>query len=103
MTKRRISKFTFGLGFLVAAFGTASMIPNASAAAVADRTQLLQEFQVANCCHAHPYTPYDQYCCHGTTAVYVAPVYGAGPASVRGTARRTSRRTSRRHGGGRRR
>ncbi|MDH3581659.1 MAG: hypothetical protein OEM91_13670 [Hyphomicrobiales bacterium] len=57
------------------------------------------EFRVAHCCHAHPYAPYDNYCCHpASTTVYVAPrpVYGVGPASVRGVARRTSRRTARR-------
>lgn len=58
-----------------------------------------QELQFAHCCHAHPYAPYDNYCCHPqSTTVYVAPrpVYGVGPASVRGVSRRTSRRVSRR-------
>lgn len=52
--------------------------------------------QLAHCCHAHPVYPYDQNCCHPPTTTYVAPAYGVGPASVRGTSRRTARRTSRR-------
>lgn len=58
-----------------------------------------QGLKLVHCCHAHPYAPYDNYCCHPqSTTVYVAPrpVYGVGPASVRGVSRRTSRRVSRR-------
>lgn len=54
---------------------------------------------LVHCCHAHPYPPYDTYCCHPpSTTIYVAPrpVYGVGAASVRGTSRRTARRVSRR-------
>ena len=52
--------------------------------------------KLAHCCHAHPLPPYDAYCCHGGTTVYVAPRYGYGAVGVRGVSRRTSRRTSRR-------
>ena len=53
--------------------------------------------KLAHCCHAHPYSPYDSYCCHPRSgAVYVAPRYGYGAAGVRGVSRRTSRRVSRR-------
>jgi len=52
--------------------------------------------KLVHCCHAHPYSPYDAYCCHGGTTVYVAPRYGYGAVGVRGVSRRTSRRTSRR-------
>jgi hypothetical protein len=52
--------------------------------------------KLVHCCHAHPLPPYDAYCCHGGTTVYVAPRYGYGAAGVRGVSRRTSRRTSRR-------
>jgi hypothetical protein len=53
--------------------------------------------KLVHCCHAHPYSPYDSYCCHPRSgAVYVAPRYGYGAASVRGVSRRTSRRVSRR-------
>ena len=53
--------------------------------------------KLVHCCHAHPLYPYDSHCCHSSGGVvYVAPRYGYGAASVRGTARRTSRRTSRR-------
>ncbi|MDA7949292.1 MAG: hypothetical protein MPJ78_17660 [Hyphomicrobiaceae bacterium] len=55
-----------------------------------------KRLQLAHCCHAHPVYPYDQNCCHPPTTTYVAPAYGVGPASVRGTSRRTARRTSRR-------
>jgi len=52
--------------------------------------------KLAHCCHAHPLPPYDAYCCHSATTVYVVPRYGYGAAGVRGVSRRTSRRTSRR-------
>ncbi len=52
--------------------------------------------KLVHCCHAHPVSPYDSYCCHPATTVYVAPRYGYGAASVRGVSRRTSRRVSRR-------
>ena len=105
MTTRRIRKSAYGLGVLIAALEVASLSSKANAAEAADGLQLLQEFKIAHCCHAHPYTPYDNYCCHEpSTTVYVAPAYGAyrppvygvGPASVRGVSRRTSRRVSRR-------
>ena len=51
---------------------------------------------LAHCCHAHPYYPYDRYCCHGAAVrprVYVNP-YG----SVRRQSRRVGRRTARRVG-----
>jgi hypothetical protein len=52
--------------------------------------------KLVHCCHAHPVAPYDSHCCHPSTTVYVAPVYGYGAVGVRGVSRRTSRRVSRR-------
>ncbi len=108
MTTGCIRKSTFGLGVLVATLGAALISPKANAAPATTRPLPPQEFKIAHCCHPHPYSPYDDYCCHPPSAgVYVAPrvyaprvyaprVYGVGPASVRGVSRRTSRRVYRR-------
>lgn len=97
MNMKQTQKFSIGLGILVLAISAPSANAMATAAEVTGGQQPLQEFQVAHCCHAHPYSPYDNYCCHPpSTTVYVAPAYGVGPASVRGVSRRTSRRVSRR-------
>lgn len=95
-------KSAFVLGVPALALGTLLIISQANAADAAGHLQPLQEFKIAHCCHPHPYSPYDDYCCHPSTAyaaprAYVAPrAYGVGPASVRGVSRRTSRRVSRR-------
>ena len=90
MHMKKIHRISIGLGVLVAALG-AVLVSSPKA--------------LAHCCHPHPVAPYDSYCCHPSTTVYIAPAYGVvyiapaygvGVASVRGTARRTSRRTSRR-------
>jgi hypothetical protein len=88
---------SFWLGGLAALFSLAGFAPTANSSEVKTHVLTLQEFQVAHCCHSHPYSPYDSYCCHEpSSTVYVAPAYGVGPASVRGVSRRTARRTSRR-------
>lgn len=108
MEMKRTHKLSIGLGVLVATLSAASLNATANAAEATKGIQPTQEFKIAHCCHAHPYSPYDDYCCHEPSStvyvvpayrasrVYVAPVYGVGPASVRGVSRRTSRRVSRR-------
>lgn len=32
--------------------------------------------QLIHCCHAHPYPPYDEYCCHGEGAAVAGAVVG---------------------------
>lgn len=93
MMTKPIRKFTFTLGILLAALGVVTLGPKASAATLLSQ----KEFKIAHCCHAHPYPPYDNYCCHPpSSTVYVAPAPVVGPASVYGTSRRVARRTSRR-------
>jgi hypothetical protein len=36
--------------------------------------------QLVHCCHAHPYPPYDEYCCHGTGAYVAGAAVSAGIA-----------------------
>lgn len=97
MIMKQTRNFLIALGVLVAALSGAPLNSSSLASEATTGIQPMQEFKVAHCCHAHPYTPYDNYCCHEpSSTVYVAPAYGVGPASVRGVARRTSRRVSRR-------
>ncbi len=68
-----------------------------SGARIGDRTSAAG-IELAHCCHAHRYAPFDRYCCHGPSSRVVVRRGYVGPASVRGSARRTARRTSRRVG-----
>lgn len=96
MKTKRIGRCSTGLAALVAMFSAATLSATAHAAEATTGLQTTQEFRIAHCCHAHPYPPYDNNCCHPPSRTYVAPAYGVGPASVRGASRRTARRTSRR-------
>lgn len=63
------------------------------------------ELLLVHCCHSHPYSPYDSYCCHGTgapvarAAVGAAVTYGAyrGVRSARKSAYKRGSSSAKKH------